>query len=550
MNLTDFLSGLLDKGIRLWAEGEQLRYRAPTGALTKDIHAVLVERKADLLRFLRLNNQIINAAAPAIAPVLRSDRIPLSFAQERLWFVDQLHHGAAYNMPGVVRIGGALKKDALERAINEIRRRHETLRTIFQMTEEGPVQVICEYEWQALPMVDLTGLGDEERDRTTGELIRAERTRTFDLSKGPVVRVSLLHLAAEEHLILYTMHHITSDGWSLVVLNRELRTLYDAFAQNRPSPLAELPVQYADFTVWQREWLQGAVLEKLQKYWQKQLAGRLLAFRLPIDQKEPELKSSSGRLQSFRFGKELSENIAAFSEREDATLFMVLLTAFKGVLYCRNNQPDAIVGTDVANRNQAGIEGIIGFFSNQLVLRTDLSGNPTLRDMLRRVRETCLAAYVHQDLPFGILTALLNPERNLSDSPLFQAKLGLQNAPPGDTGILAGKRRIGFESSSIAAKFDLLVNIVESSTELYVEVEYKIGLYTDTAIRSLVRDFKSTLNILASQPSLRLNELQRAVAQTSWQQNTASEKEIRKANRKGLQQLKRSQRTAMNTQNE
>jgi non-ribosomal peptide synthetase component F len=344
---------------------------------------------------------------------------------------------------------------------------------------------------------------------------------------------------------LYTLHHITADGLSMRVLNREIGVLYDAFSSGQTSPLFEQPIQYADYAVWQRGWLRGDLLEEQMTYWKKQLGGALPMFRLAPDGKQPDLQSSSGRVQFFSFAEKLSEQLRSFSQREGVTLFMVLLAAFKGLLYRHSNQPDAVVGTDLANRNRAEIEGLIGFFVNQLVLRTDLSGNPTLREILQRVRKTCLAAYVYQDLPFEKLVATLNPERYANSSPLFQTKLVLQNMLVGGDGRnkqarkAADAKRTDLEICEIPAKFDLLLDIVDGEGQLTGTAQYKTSLYTDTTIRLLLTDFETTLAIFISQPELRLVDLSKALEKSEKQEEVKAQAEARKINSQRLQGIKR-----------
>ncbi|RMF30995.1 MAG: non-ribosomal peptide synthetase, partial [Chloroflexi bacterium] len=368
--------------------------------------------------------------APPIEPVPRDGDLPLSFAQQRLWFLDQLEPGnLLYNLPLAVRLSGRLDVEALERSLSEIVRRHEVLRTTFASVGGKPRQVIAPPKPLPLPLVDLTGLPEARREAEVQRLAQEEARRPFDLAHGPLLRVQLLKLDDEEHVVLVTMHHIVSDGWSMGVFVREIAALYAAFAAGEPSPLPELPIQYADFAAWQRKWLQGETLEKQLAYWKEQLSGSPPVLELPTDRPRPSVQTSRGASFAFALPQDLSQAIQALSQEEGVTLFMTLLAAFQTLLYRYTGQEDICVGTPIANRNRPEIEGLIGFFVNTLVLRTDLSGNPRFTELLKRVREVALGAYAHQDLPFEMLVEALQPQRDMSHSPLFQVMFVLQNVP-------------------------------------------------------------------------------------------------------------------------
>jgi hypothetical protein len=369
---------------------------------------------------------------------------PASFAQARLWFLDRLFPGNPfYNVSAALRLTGSLNKTALEQTFNEIVRRHEALRTTFRMLEGQLVQVIAPVETYPtlreplrgtgtaspnrrnvstlLAIIDLRFLSAAEKEAETRRLATQERSRPFDLSSEPLLRVMLLQLDSSEHVLLLNLHHIICDGWSIGVLIRELGSLYTAFSNNQPSPLPELPIQYADFADWQREWLQGEVLETQLAYWKQQL-DNIPLLNLPTNRPRPATPTYRGATQFLELPKNLSEKLEALSQREGVTLFMTLLAAFQTLLYRYTQQSDIVVGSAIANRNRYEIEGLIGFFVNSLVLRTNLSGNPTFLELLDRVREVALGAYAHQDLPFEKLVEELHPERNLSHHPLFKLR--------------------------------------------------------------------------------------------------------------------------------
>ncbi len=328
-----------------------------------------------------------------------------------------------------MRLTGRLNVEALRQALNAIVARHESLRTTFPSVKGRPVQVIAPSLIVVLPIIDLSGFPEIKREAEALRLVAHEAQRTFDLSRGPLMRARLLRLSEEEHIVLLTMHHIVSDAWSMGVLFRELGELYGAFSAERESPLAELPIQYADYAVWQRAWLQGERLEEQLSYWKEQLAGAPAVLELPTDKPRPAVQSFRGARQFSALSKNLSQALNELSRRDGATLFMMLLAAFQALLMRYSGQEDISVGTDVANRNRAETEGLIGFFLNHLVLRTDLSGNPTFRELLGRVREVALEAYAHQDVSFHKLVEALKPERSQSHTPLFQILFVLQNAP-------------------------------------------------------------------------------------------------------------------------
>ena len=363
----------------------------------------------------------------SIVPVPRSNHTPLSFAQERLWFLDRLDPDSpTYNVPAAFRLAGDLNLNALEQSLNEVVRRHEVLRTVFATVNGNPVQKILPSLAIALTPIDISQQPENERQPALQSLLKEEAERPFDLSRGPLIRARLWHLAPHDHVLALNLHHIVSDGWSMGVLFRELSALYQAYRSGEPSPLPELPIQYADYAIWQRNWLQGENLDIQLSYWRKQLDG-LSTLQLPTDHLRPPVQTYRGASQSLELSAQLSQAIKGLGRREGVTLFMTLLAAFQTLLcrYC--GQQDIAVGTPIAGRARQETEGLIGFFVNTLVLRADLSNNPTFKELLRQVRETTLEAYTHQDLPFEKLVEELHPERNPSISPLFQVMFILQN---------------------------------------------------------------------------------------------------------------------------
>jgi amino acid adenylation domain-containing protein len=445
--------------------------------------------------------------APAIVPVPRGGELPLSFAQQRLWFLDQLDPGnSVYNFPAAVRLKGPLNVPALKQSLNEIVRRHETLRTTFAIVDGRPVQVIAPALTLTLSMVDLRELPETEREAEVERLATNEARRPFDLAHGPLVRATVLRLGENEHVGLLTMHHIVSDGWSTGILIREMAILYEGFCSGRPTSLPELPIQYADFAHWQRQWLDGGVLQSQLTYWKRQLAGAPPFLDLPTDHTRPIVQTFRGAHQTLRLPRNLSAELKALSRQEGVTLFMTLLAAFKILLHYYTSQDDIIIGTPIANRNRLETEGLIGFFVNTLVLRTDLSGNPDFRELLRRVREVSLAAYAHQDLPFERLVEELHPARDLSRNPLFQVMFVLQNGRQG-TVELPGLNLSPVEVDRGTTHFDLTLHIADTQDELIASLAYNTDLFETESIDRMLRHFQILLETVCGSPGRRLSEL-------------------------------------------
>ena len=446
-----------------------------------------------------------------LPPLLRVERqgtVPLSYAQERLWFIDQLEpNNALYNMPMAVRLKGLLNVEALERVLREVVRRHEVLRTRIEIQDGRGLQVI-EGEWGGkLEVVDLSGLEEAEREGEVRRRAVAEASKPFDLSQGRLLRAELLQLGEQEHVLLATMHHIVSDGWSMGVLVKEVGTLYEAYVQGEPSPLGELEIQYADYAVWQRGWLKGEVLEEQLGYWKGQLAG-IPVLELPTDRMRPAVASHRGASVPVHIPGRLLERLKELSQQEGLTLFMVLLAGFQILLSRYSGQDDVAVGTDVANRTRVESEELIGFFVNQLVLRTDLSGDPSVREMLGRVREVCLGAYAHQDLPFERLVQEINPEREIGRTPLFQAKLVLQNAP--FEGVRIGELELELiPQEKTSARFDFLLNLQEQSGSVTaIECLYAADLFEGKTVERMMRHWERLLEQMAAEPGRRISELE------------------------------------------
>jgi len=438
--------------------------------------------------------------APPILPRTQNENLPLSFGQQRLWFLDQLVPDAPiYNISLAYRVTGRLNVLALEQSLGEIVRRHEALRTTFTAVDGQPIQVIAPEIDLKLPVVDLREIAETEREEEVKRLATQEAQQPFDLTTGPLLRVKLLRLDEAEHVLLLTMHHIVSDGWSLGVLMRELAVLYEGFSTGKPASLPELPIQYADFAIWQREWLQREVLESQLAYWKQQLGGELPVLELPTDRPRPPVQTYRGARQSFELSKELTDALKALSRREGVTLFMTLLAAFKTLLYRYTGQEDIIVGSPIANRNWREIEGLIGFFVNTLVLRSEFGGTPSFRDLLGRVREVALGAYIHQNLPFEQLVRELKKKRDLSRSPLFQAVFDLQNVliPTLEfSGIVLKPLEIDHET----AQFDLILTMTDTAQGLTGYFQWNTDLFDFYTVTSIMIYFQTLLREIVINP--------------------------------------------------
>ncbi len=438
--------------------------------------------------------------APPIQPVERKaeESLPLSFAQQRLWFLDQLEPGSfLYNIPSAVRLKGVLNLTALEKSLHEIVRRHEVLRTTIQTADGQAGQVIAAEMILPLPLVDLQSIPDDDREATVRQLITLEAQRPFDLAKGPLLRATLFRLLEDEHIVLLVMHHIISDGWSTGVLIQEVAALYQAFVEGKPSPLPNLPIQYADFARWQRQWLQGEVLASQLAYWKQQLGGGLEPLALPTDRPRPAVQTARGSRLTFAVSSDVSTALKALCQQEGTTLFMTLLAALQTLLYRYTGQKEISVGTPIANRNRSEIEGLIGFFVNTLVLRTDLSGNLSFRQVLRKVREVALGAYSHQDLPFEMLVDALQPKRDMSYTPLFQVMFDLQNASK-QAFMLPNLVLSPIEIENGAAKFDLTLFMIDEKESLIGAWEYNTDLFDASTIARMIRHFQRLLESIVT----------------------------------------------------
>ena len=508
-SIPEFLSYLRSLDIHLWAEEERLRYNAPKGALTQELREQLRERKTEILAFLRQASVFTHTSVQPIEPIPRDQPLPLSFNQQRLWFLNELEGpNPIYNVPMAWRILGPLNIDVLETCITEIVRRHEALRTTFADSNGTPVQKIAP-PWDVyLPVVDLQHLSEDEVETEARKLAFEDIETPFDLTQGPLFRGTVFRLKSNEHVLVMVVHHIIFDVWSIGVFIKELSALYSVFSANQPSPLPDLPIQYADFAHWQNTWLSGEILEQQLTYWKEKLAGPLPILELPADSPRPPVYRFRGAVHTFMIPDPIVASVRAMSQKEGVTLFMVLLTVFKILLYRYTEQEDIIVGSPIANRTRPEVAPLIGFFVNTMVLRTDLSGNPNFLELLSRVKQTAMAAYAHQDTPFQYLVESLHIERNLSHPLVFQTSFILQNSQQANLDI-SGLKITQFkgERNTAGVAFDLNLTIEETESGLMGIMEYNQNLFDDSTIARMSGHFQNLLQSAVSNPHKHITEL-------------------------------------------
>lgn len=469
-------------------------------------HQLISEAKHNLLKAL-LRKKGINFKSQTIPQRSDSNSIPLSFSQERLWFLAELEEGnAAYNMLGAVRINGSLEFDVLQRAIAEIVKRHEILRTNFQSSQGIPRQIIHS-GWQSyLKVEDWQKLPRSQQPTKVQQYIQQEAQTYFNLSTDPLLRLAILQLSSREFILVVNMHHIISDGWSIQIFIKELSNLYQAFSQNLSSPLTDLPIQYADFAIWQRRELKKQSLQTQLSYWQKQLANAPILLSLPTDRPRPAIQTYRGQTQRFSLPIELARQLEKLSRESETTLFMTLLAAFATLLYRYSSQDDILIGSPVANRNRPEIEPLIGFFVNTLVLRTRFENDLSFRELLARVKEITLEAYTNQDVPFEQVVETLKPERSLSYSPLFQVMFDLQNIPKEPLKI-PNLEFNNFVTETLTTKFDLSLSI-EKTEEGFLGIwEYSTDLFNEATIARMAGHFQILLEGIVTNPHRSVSQI-------------------------------------------
>ncbi|MCX7921060.1 MAG: amino acid adenylation domain-containing protein [Clostridia bacterium] len=473
------------------------------------INDILEKRKSKLsankLALLeRLTNKGTTGGPTAIQSRREREFAPLSFAQQRLLFLDQLvSNTPAYNVVMALRSSNKLEVEVLESSINEIIRRHEALRTTFQSVNGQPFQVIAPSLKLKLPVVDLTKYDESERETQYQRMAKEEAQYVFDLAQGPLVRATLFLIGSEKYIFLLNIHHIVTDSWSLGVFFKELIAIYSSFLSGKASPLPELPIQYADFSLWQREWLQGGVFKSQLAYWKDKLGAEKTVIELPADRVRPPLQTFKGASLKFTLSPMLTKSIRALCNEKDATLFMVLIAALKILMHRYTGETNISVGTPIANRNRSELENLIGFFANTLVLKTDLSDNPSFEEVLSRVREVANGAYMHQDMPFELLVDELQLERNMSQNPLFQVCFVLQNVPVDRDYMDILLEKV----SNDTAKFDFWISITDREDMLYGDVEYNADIFNESTIVRFLESYEVLLEDIVSHPKRQISEL-------------------------------------------
>jgi hypothetical protein len=473
------------------------------------------------------------AAVRTITSFSRERALPLSYAQERLWRIEQQQpHNGLYNLVNNLRLTGPLSLTAFEATLTEIVRRHKVLRTTFASSDGQPFQIIHQPRPLQPELIDLSTLSKDEQEIEVSRLAAVEAQKPFALTHGPLARATLLRLAEEDHIALFTMHQIISDAWSMKVFVREAAILYGAFSNGRPSPLPELDIQYGDYAAWQRHSSSSELLQGQVAYWQKRLTGAAPVLELPIDHPRPVAKTYRGARYPVLIPPEYTEGLKDLSQREGTTLFMTLLAAFQALLSFHASQEDISVGTPIANRNRKETQALIGCFANPVVMRTDLTGDPTFRELMQRVRETCIGAYAHQELPFEKLVAELQIERSQSYSPLFQVMFVLDNAPL-ESPSLPGLKIASVDTHNGLALYDLTLRLVETGGQIIGSLEYNADLFDVQTISFLVDHFSSLIRNIVDYANQPLSVLHRYnVGRTARarkiyaQPNTETEKKV------------------------
>ena len=451
-----------------------------------------------------------NAGAVKSSKISRresADPCPLSFTQQRLWFLDRLEPDNPFNISIAINLQGELDLNALQQTLDAIVERHEVLRTTFAEVAEEPIQVIAAHKSVSIDRIDMSQeLDPAEQQAKIDRLLEHASLYKFDLSAEVVLRATLIQINPTEANLLLVIHHIAADGWSMGILFRELAGFYTAFASGTPAPFTELPIQYADYAAWQRQWLTGAVSDKQLNYWKQQLTGAPTLLELPLDRPRPAIKTSQGHTTYFHVDAALTQQLKGLSQQSGSTLFMTLLAAFAILLSRYSGQDDIVIGSPIANRHRSEVESSIGCFINSLALRTKLAGNPTFRELLDRVRENTLGAYDHQDLPLEKLVEALHPERSLSYSPIFQVMFVFQNAPMGKL-ELPGLTLTPLTLEDLTAKDDLFLSMGETETGIAAELTYNSDLFDADRICRLTGHFQTLLTEIVSQPDTPVQQL-------------------------------------------
>jgi amino acid adenylation domain-containing protein len=510
MMINAFLSYLRNLDIKIWAEEGQIRVRAPKGVLTPALKEELSKRKIEILHFLGDSTHQISTSLTPITPTSRAKDLKPSYGQERLWFLDKLEPGSsAYNMFSALRLIGQLNVPAIEDSLRKVIRRHEILRSSFPEIDGRPVVRILAEEPFLLQVIDLGNLLEFEKENQARLLAQKEAQHTFNLAQGPLFRAILVRINSKDQVLFLNVHHIVFDGWSYNILMREFSAFYKSFVNGQPADLPALPIQYVDYAHWQREWLEGEALESLLAYWKEKLGGELPELQLATDRPRPAIQTFRGASESLTLPQSLTEAVRSLSRREGVTTFMTLLAAFKTLLFRLTGQDDILVGTPIAGRNRVEVEPLIGFFINTCVMRTVLSGHPTFRGLLTRVRETALGAYAHQDMPFEKLVDELVPRRDLSRTPLFQIffnHINLSDHLRGEDNRLelSGLKIESFGDFEFESKYDMTLYVWEEGGTITLTSSHNADLFKKTTIAQMLEQYQELLRQIADKPEERI----------------------------------------------
>ncbi len=506
-SIVEFLGELRSKNVALSLDKDALKCSAPPGVLTKELRDELRDRKPEIIAFLRVSQAGSRGGEQGIPRINRGGILPLSLAQQRLWFLNQMDpDSSVYNIGVVLRMVGPLNVRVLERSLTEIVHRHEDLRTSFIQVDGAPQAVIGDGRDWALRVTDARHLSDDGPDSDILKYAANSVKELFDITRGSLFRAELLIVGPDHHILTFTWHHMVSDGWSLGVMVHEFAELYSAYATDREPSLPPLTIQYVDFAAWQRKWLEAGELDRQLPYWKKQLAGAPPVLGFPADHRRPQTEQFRGARSKLVVPQPLVRGLEQLSQRHGVTLFMSLLAAFKVLLARYTGQDDIVVGSPSANRSRAELNQLIGFFVNNLVLRTDLSGNPSFAELLERVREVTLRSYEYQDVPFDLLVHALRPERSLDHSPLFQVMFILQNFPLGEL-QLAGIKTTPVELPVDTARFDLTVEVFPWHGELWVYFDYNSDLYERGTIELIQQHYLTILNAVVADADQKIGSI-------------------------------------------
>ncbi|MDP6151119.1 MAG: condensation domain-containing protein, partial [Gammaproteobacteria bacterium] len=503
MSTSELLSRLREAGVRLSVRDGQLNVSAPKGALNEELRRSLRDRKAELIELLADADSAQRPEDSSIPVADRSQPIPLSFAQQRIWFLEEFEGGSSvYNIPWAMRVRGKFDVVALQAALNDLARRHESLRTVFVKTDKEPVQEIRDDFELNIEIIKMHGADKA----TVRRQIESWARQTFELTTGPLFRVGVIETGSRKHVLVLVIHHIISDGWSLDVLQNELFSFYLGHVNGELPELEPLQLQLADYAAWQRNRVNGSEFERQLDYWKNQLRGAPALLELPTDRQRPSEQSYHGTHLRRLLPAKLSKALQAIAKEQNATLFMVLLTAFKIFLARYSGQDDIVVGTPIAGRQQTELEGLIGLFLNTLAMRTDVTGNPTFTELLKRVQATSLDAFAHQDIPFDRIVDALHPTRDMSHSPVYQVQFMLQNAPANGSPV-EGLEFQHVEFDYGTSKFDLTLATAETEDGLAAEIEYCTDLFDEQSIERMLEHFEILLQGITANPEIGIRDL-------------------------------------------